>query len=788
MVLLPVLVTSLFLVQVATAGAGRDAVREETVAKEVVGKDVAAEEAPGTDTSENDVPAEQAPAEGASAEQASAEGASTGETRYQTFLDFRSLVKGGTVRPRWMADGSRFWYAEGEPANAAIHVIDPVANTKEPLFDTERLRRALAAVLGHEPAHRGLPFAEFSFGEAEQSVTFTVEDRIFHLDMETYEVTERPRPTDTEKARTSPAEGEVPSPDGRRFALIDDHDLWIRFAEDGRRVRLTTDGEPDFGWSVEGASWSSSGYLIALQKSDERAVHKMPVVHWLGPEEEVEWVSYTFTGGPLPGSEIYIVDVSGKRSVRVDAGEDPEQFFHLLGWRQGDTELLFMRLDRAMRRLDLMAADPVTGTTRIILTERQKTFIEGLYFAYIADNIHTPLGDGERFIWRSERDGWAHFYLYGYDGTLESRLTAGRFPVHRVVAVDLQGEWVYFIAPGDPAHPYDRHLYRVDLRGKRMVRLTDGAGWHRVMINPARTFFVDNHSSFDRPPMAELRGADGTLVRTLATADVSALKDLDWQPPEEFTAKAADGATDLFGLLYRPPAFDPARKYPVIEIIYAGCQVPAVPRTFIPNEYGHIAQALAQLGFVTVVIDARGTSGRGKAFQDVVYRNIGRHEIPDHVAVLRQLAEARPYLDMDRVGVHGKSWGGYFVLRAMLLAPDVYHVGVASALVAELESVAYGPVEPYMGRPRDNPDGYAYASNLNIADALQGKLLITTGTADVNTPFAHTMRMVEAFIRAGKPVDLLVLPDQHHWPEGASQRYLFDAVKRYFVEHLQPAG
>jgi dipeptidyl aminopeptidase/acylaminoacyl peptidase len=364
------------------------------------------------------------------------------------------------------------------------------------------------------------------------------------------------------------------------------------------------------------------------------------------------------------------------------------------------------------------------------------------------------------------------------------RLTDGELLVERVLSVDETAGWVYFLGQGGDAHPYDQHLYRVSLEGQGLTRLTEAPGVHEVSVSPSHQVFVDNHSAPDRPPRSELRRIDGSLVAELERADVSALDALGWQPPEEVTAKAADGKTDLYGMLYKPVGFDPARRYPLVEVIYGGPQGSVTPRRFVPGDTCHFAQALAQLGFVTAILDARGTPGRGKAFQDVVYRSIGRHEIPDHVAMLRQLAATRPYVDLERVGIWGKSWGGYFALRGMLLAPDFYRVGVSWAPVAELVSVGVADVEPYMERPLDNPEGYAYASNLDVASALRGKLLIIIGTADQNTPFAHTMRMVEALIRADKPVDLLVLPEQHHWPEGTSRRYVFETVRRYFVDHL----
>lgn len=286
--------------------------------------------------------------------------------------------------------------------------------------------------------------------------------------------------------------------------------------------------------------------------------------------------------------------------------------------------------------------------------------------------------------------------------------------------------------------------------------------------------------SLDRPPAVDLRRADGALLQTLARADIDGLKALRWTPPEEFVAKAADGRTDLYGAIYKPFDFDPARKYPVIEVIYAGPMTTQVPRTFSGS-----TSALAHLGFIVVLMDGRGTTERGKAFQDVVYGNLGRHESPDHVAVLKQIAAPRPYMDMERVGVYGRSFGGYFAIRAMLLAPDVYRVGIAAAPIVEV----YGHgsrVEPYLGRPSDDPAAYDYASNLPLAGTLEGRLLMTHGTADVNAPFSQTLKMADAFIRGNKPFDLLVLPGVAHFHEAHAARYWYDAVRRYFQQHLVP--
>jgi dipeptidyl aminopeptidase/acylaminoacyl peptidase len=670
------------------------------------------------------------------------------EARFQKFIDFRSMVKGGVVEPHWMDDGNRFWYAIESPEDTTYYMVDCAAGTRESIDG---------------PPREDEPESVADTGSPDP-------------------------PAKPDEAETDPDIVEISSPDGRWVIAVKDHNLWYRLADGEDLVQLTTDGEEDYPWSAEPAQWSGDGDRFAVQRYDARGLHKMPVVKWLGHSEEVDWDPYPYAGEPRYGEDVHIVDLTSGKVIHIDTGDEPGQSYVPLRWTKDDAEFMLLRLGPGMKQVDLMAADPAGGSVRTIVSDRQDTFVEGLHLYFVSDCFYYPLDDGEHFMWRSERDGWAHFYLYKNDGTLMRRLTGGEFEVHQVLAVDEDQGWIYFTAQAEPGHPYDRHLYRVDMQGERMKRLTEGTGSHRVSIAPELTGFVDNHSAFDRKPASELRAMDGTLVITLAEADISDLEAIGWKPPEEFVVKAADGKTDIYGFLYEPHDFDPAQKYPLIEVIYAGSQMPAIPRTFVPHEYGFFAQLLAQLNFVTVVIDARGTPGRGKAFQDVVYHNIGRNEIPDHVAAIKQLAADRSYIDLERVGVHGKSWGGYFALRAMLQAPDFYNVGVASAVVADLATTAWYPIAPYMESPEENPEGYDYANCLEWADKLQGKLLITASTGDLNTPFAQTMKMMDAFIKAGKPVDLMVFPDQHHWLQGESLDYFYEILKDYFVEHLQPAG
>jgi len=709
---------------------------------------------------------------------------------YNRYLELDSYVKGGSIEPHWMADGSSFWYAEGAPANTIIWKVDSRANTKTPLFDTARLRKELTSLLEHEPPYQGLPFDTFTFlEEGEQTVKFTVEDKEFILRLDTYRMSRAPTLSKEEESRLAPKPGEIRSPDGRWFVSVKEHNVWLRSTSDGRSVQLTTDGVKDYSWvgRQRPGRWSPDSRYLAVKKLDRRKVGKRPIVHYLKKTEEVNWVPHYKAGGPVPQSKFFIIDVASKQQIRLDTGNETDKFIFMRGWRPDASELLFVRFDREYKRVNLMAASPGSSATRVLLTETQKTFILKAFWEPWPVGF-TLLEDGKKFIWTAERDGWRHLYLYDIGGNLIRRLTEGQYPVVQVITVDDKTGWVYFTAHGNQQRPYDTHLYRVNLSGKGLAQLTEATGQHEVQFSPSKEFFLDTHSDVNRPPEVELRKADGTLLRTLSTANFDALKELQWKAPEEFVVKAADGKTDLYGVLYKPYDFDPSKTYPVIEVIYGGPWISErVRSTFIPHGWGRSALELAQLGFITFVVDGRGTPERGKEFQDVVYGNIGRNEIPDHTAALQQLAERRPYMDLNHVGVFGHSFGGYLALRALLLSPDAYHVAVSSAPAIDWEEIGLNDTEPYLGLPQKNQERYDYASNLWLASNLRGKLLLIHGTSDAVSLFSQTMKMVEALIRAGKQFDLLVLPDRgHDIYRKRGKTYWRKAMGRYFQEHLKP--
>jgi len=335
------------------------------------------------------------------------------EAMYYRYLEFPSLVKGGSIQPHWMADGSSFWYAEGSPENTIIYKVHPKANTKSPLFDTALLRQSLIPLLGREPPYQGLPFDDFTFvDDGEGTVQFTVENNDFILQLDSYTITRAATLSEAEKKRLVPQavrKGlfshwspvmEALSPDGHWFAGTKDHNLWLRPTSDGPSVQITGDGIKDYEWDVEGLKWSPNSLKLATTKIDYRKVPKIPIVHWIMPTEEVEWVHWRKAGRPLPQTELYVVDILSKQRVRVDIGEELDQYVEIIGWHPAGSELYFLRTNRTLKRMYIMAANPTSGATRVILTETQKTFIIGLWVYYVGWNEwirpFTLLQDGTR--------------------------------------------------------------------------------------------------------------------------------------------------------------------------------------------------------------------------------------------------------------------------------------------------------------------------------------------------------------------------------------------------------
>ena len=421
--------------------------------------------------------------------------------------------------------------------------------------------------------------------------------------------------------------------------------------------------------------------------------------------------------------------------------------------------------------------------------KHSKTFIdyEGKLFVHYLD------ATGE-IIWMSEADGWNHLYLYdAKTGQVKNQITRGPWVVRGVDRVDEEKRQIWFRAGGihPEQDPYYIHYCRVNFDGSGLTVLTEGNGTHSIAFSPDRLYFIDTWSRIDTPPVSELRdAATGKLLCPLETADASALLAAGWKPPEPFVAKGRDGATDIYGVIYRPTNFDPDKKYPVLEDIYAGPQGSFVPKAFSegrgpraatgPASLGfHRQQAMAELGFIVVQIDGMGTSNRSKAFHNVCWKNLCDAGLPDRIAWIKAAAAKYPQLDTSRVGVYGTSAGGQSALGALLFHGDFYKAAVADCGCHDNRMDKIWWNELWMGWPI----GPEYAANSNVTNAgkLQGKLLLIVGETDHNVDPASTMQVVNALIKADKDFELLVIPGADHGQDG-----LYGARRRedFFVRNL----
>ncbi|MBU3670909.1 MAG: hypothetical protein FGM43_00070 [Sinobacteraceae bacterium] len=667
--------------------------------------------------------------------------------RYRDYLDFERLAPPVRVEPEWQADGSSFDYLETTADGRTRVTIDALRGTVKRVPSTNE------------------------------------------------RATTPPAPTYPRQFLLAPPVPvpHVRSPDGTRYALVRDGDLWVREAADAAGHRLTSSAAQDIAWDLDatrlyGVSrpvpaqpWSPDGRWLFATRVDRTAVPKAPDIDFLGDDVSFRYSPVEVPGQPMPTVEAYAVEVQSGRVVPLRLGDTADRYFTLLAWLPDSSEVLFARTARDFRTIEILAADPRTGSVRTVLTERGATWVRnGHDLVYSGRVGFTLLPDGRGFLWESERDGWNHLYRYDLQGRLVSQLTRGAFPVVDVEAIDTRTGYVYLTAQAEP-RVYDVHLYRVPLRGGRLERLTEHDGQHEIQFAPSLRYFLDTHSSPVRPTRVDLRRADGRLVRTLAAQDITKLEAAGWRAPEEFVVKAADGQTDLHGVMYKPYDFDPARKYPVVQHVYGGPQIAYVRRGFdpLPMPHRNHPLALAQLGYVVVVLDGRGTPGRSKAFHDAA---AGDWQVvaDDQAAALRHLAAQRPYLDLGRAGIYGHSWGGGNAFRAIALHADLYRAAVVSGPGLDCRTIL---CEPYVGLMPQAAAVYERQSLYRLAPRIRGALMLVAGTNEA--PMFHAvMRMSRALVDAGVRHEVVPLPGEFHGYRGKALDYVLQATTDFFATHL----
>jgi dipeptidyl-peptidase-4 len=684
-----------------------------------------------------------------------------------------SMVTDITVRPVWLDGGSRFWYAIREGTAYRFFIVDAEEKTRsEVSVDLEIVGPTL--------------------------VEFNIAGRTYRFDTVTREITriypDRP-----------PYEvWETPSPDGNVFAFASHNDLAIRAADGGGAGRrLTQDGEPYYTfaeprspfYSGENAAladslrsaevlWSPDSKKLVAIRTDVRGFRDNWVINSLGPDgPEVIDFKQRFPGDRPPVTQVFLYDRTRDSLFEIKADKWSPTIYQHVVWGHDSDRFYMVRKPPDHLRAELLEVEAATGRVKVLLAED--------IGALALTKPVVPLKSEDGFLWWSRRDGYGHYYLYDYSGVLKRQVTSGDFSVAAAQGVDRESGMLFFTANGRERrrNPYYDHLYSVKLSGGDVRPLTYEDAHHEVYVSPSYDYFVDNYSRVDEPPKATLRDAAGDPVMELEAADISYLKGSGWRAPEVFKVKAADGETDLWGVMYKPYDFDPARKYPIISFVYPGPQDELVPLTFMDalSNNAH----LAQFGFIVVHAGNRGGSFKRSVEYSEHYRgNLRDYPVADNRAVVEELATRYGYIDIDRVGIWGGSSGAYAALTGMLTYPEFYKVCVARS----------GPHDPsiYHAWWSDQFQGMtttvdaegtvrwlteAAEGNLSLARNLKGRLLLVHSEADRNVHPAHSARMARALMAAGKRFDYFMVPGASHaW--GPNWAYVQHMIWTYFVRHL----
>lgn len=570
----------------------------------------------------------------------------------------------------------------------------------------------------------------------------------------------------------------VLSPDERWKAICRDHNVMIETADGGAQRLVTTDGSADLGYGhaswVYGEEldqnsamwWSPDSTRLAFYEFDDRKVIDFPLpLGWTDLRPRVVTEAYPKPGEPNPIANLLVYHLAEGKLVRVDVNGTqghPEQYVYAVQWSPDGSELLFNRTNRRQDTLDLVAVDPVTGSSRVVLTETQPTW---------QDNrpLMRFLADGKRFLWATERSGWKQFELRDLTGATLAAITSGDFPALDVVHVDEPAGWVYYTAASG-ANRMSAQLHRVRLDGTGSKRLTTDELHHtRFNIAPDNTRFTCVSEAADTPPGTGLYDMKGTRLAWLAQSDTKVMQELSLAPPELFTFKAADGVTDCWGILHKPAGFDaavkadPTRKWPVIVDVYGGPGIVSVRNTWTG------ARPECELGFLVAQLENRGTPNRGKQFESATYLKLGQVDLDDQAAGVKELAK-RPYVDAARVGITGGSYGGYMAALAMLRHPEAFAAAVATSAVTDWRNYDTIYTERYMRLPVENPEGYDAGSAVKLAENLKGKLLLMHGMADDNVHPNNIWQLANALQQKNIPFRMMFFPNEDHGIGGPSAR------------------
>lgn len=709
------------------------------------------------------------------------------------------LVDNSTVFTEWLEDG-RFWYRVLTARGSEFILVNPAKATRSAAFDQEKLAASLSKAVGKNYKPYALPFRFFWFVNNNKSITFYAGESKWTCDLQSYQCQKtNGQPSGTTGGDNYSPSGVV-SPDGKLVAFIKDYNLWVRELSNGRERALTTDGVKDFGYATDNAGWRSSdkpvlrwspdSRKIATFRQDQRQVSDMYLVTTNIGKPVLKTWKY-----PLAGDSVIamihrvIIDVTQAKVIPLQVQPDPHRgtlsddisssgTFDDVDWSDDNTELAFVSTSRNHKQENFRIANAATGAVREVFEERVTTQFES---GQDAINWHY-LKKTNEIIWYSERDDWGHLYLYdATTGRLKNQITKGQWLVTSVERVDEKNRVIFFNACGlDAQNPYFSHFCRINFDGSGFSDLSPETGNHKLTFSPDGQYFIDSYSQPDIPPTTLLRNRQGKLIVSLEKTDITRLKATGWKAPMPFSVKAHDGKTNIYGLLFTPTHLDSNKKYPVIDYIYPGPQGGGVRDwSFLAARLDH--QALAELGFVVMVLEGTSNPLRSKSYHDMNYGNMAENTLPDQITGIRQLAGRYAYVDTSRVGIWGHSGGGFATAAALFRFPDFFKVGIAESGNHENRSYEDDWGERYNGLISESD--YAKQANALYAGNLKGKLLLAHGMMDDNVPPYNTLLVVDALTKANKDYDLIIFPHARHG-FAADAPYMMRRRWDYFVRHL----
>ena len=707
-----------------------------------------------------------------------------------------------SVYPSWIGNSDFFWYYYTTGDGTVYYLVDAKKGKKQELFSTERLAARLAELTGKTEDVRNFKLGGVRFeGDNPYRLMFSRYGKDFEYDVKRDVLKEYSR------ERKENSFSRVPywqrwSPDSNYMVYAYKHNVYIQEKGDTTSYQLTTDGERYYSYSFqrdkdtdkkEGASitWSGDSKVFYCLRQDRRNVGEGYLIDHLA-EPRPTLKTYKF---PMPGEkyvytyDLHLFDAEKRSHQVVDIAKYPDQEVKVMpfDFNKYPEYIYFTRKSRTCDEMDLCRVDTRTGEVFEIIHERcEPHFTEQLFECRI-------LNGGEDILWWSERSGWGQYYLYNKDGQLKNPVTTGDFMAGRITEMDTLGRSFVFEGYGREKgiNPEYRLFYKVNFDGSDLTLLTPGDGFHSIDLAKNGKYLIDNYSRADQEPIAELRDTKGRKIMELERPDLRLLYEMGWRKPERVKVKAADGITDLYGVMYRPFDMDSTRKYPIIINVYPGPQENFVPQSFTLDDNGN--ESLAQLGFIVINVGFRGSCfTRGRNYHCFGYGNLRDYALADCKFVIEQLANRYSFIDLDRVGIYGHSGGGFMAAASILTYPDFYKVAVAASGNHDNNIYTKWWGETYHGvkmheKKAGKQDSVVYSfeskipTTIELAKNLKGKLLLITGDMDINVHMAHTIRLANALMQANKRFDLMLIPGADH---GLGSPYYVNLIRYYFIENL----